>query len=148
MPYRYLLDTNLLVYPHDGGEPAKGARSADVLLRLGTAGTAALSAQALSEFSSVLLYKLSPPAAPEEIRAQVERLIASFPVLPLTPFVVLEAVRGVRDHGFSYYEAQIWAAARLAQIPYVLSEDFQEGSTHDGVTFVNPLAAGFDPASL
>lgn len=50
----------------------------------------------------------------------------------------------MRDHAFSYHDAQIWAAARLAQIPVVLSEDFADGAVHDGVTFVNPLRPGFD----
>ena len=27
--------------------------------------------------------------------------------------IVLEALRGVRDHQISYYDAQIWASARL-----------------------------------
>jgi hypothetical protein len=31
----------------------------------------------------------------------------AFPLLPLTGPVVLEALRGVREHMLSYYEAQI-----------------------------------------
>ena len=148
MAFRYLLDTNLLVYPHDGAEPEKSARCSDILRRLRGAGTGVLSAQVLSELAAVLLQKLRPAAAPEDVRVQMERLIGTFPVLPVTPFVVLEAVRGVRDHGFSYYDAQIWAAAHLAQVPFVLSEDFQDGAVHEGVTFVNPLATDFDVGSL
>ena len=62
--------------------------------------------------------------------------------------MVLEAVRGLRDHGFPYYDAQIWAAARLNQIPIVLSEDFASGSTVEGVTFIDPFAEGFRVDSL
>jgi len=32
--------------------------------------------------------------------------------------------------------------------PYVLSEDFSDGRTIDGVTFVNPFAEGFDLEAL
>jgi predicted nucleic acid-binding protein len=39
--------------------------------------------------------------------------------------------------------AQLWASARLNQIPTIFSEDFASGSTLDGVRFVNPFAAGF-----
>lgn len=42
----------------------------------------------------------------------------------------------------------IWAAARLNQIPVVLSEDFASGSTVEGVTFVDPFAEGFRLDSL
>ena len=79
---------------------------------------------------------------------QVERYEQAFLVIPLTPAIVLEAVRGVRDYQLAYYDAQIWAAARLNQVPYVLSEDFNPGATLDGVTFLNPFAADFDLNSL
>ena len=72
----------------------------------------------------------------------------AFPVLPLTAAVVLEAVRGVRDHNLAYYDAQIWAVAKLAQAPVVLSEDFASDSTIVGVTFVNPFVSGFDLSRL
>jgi predicted nucleic acid-binding protein len=56
--------------------------------------------------------------------------------------IVLEAIRGVRDHKPSYYNAQIWAAARLNQIPIVFSEDFHHGVL-EGVRLVNPFSADF-----
>ena len=102
----------------------------------------------LAEFANVALYKLKPPLAPADVYEQVERLEAVFPILPLTSAVALEAVRGVRDHRFSYFDAQIWAAAKLNQIPTVLSEDFSTGATVEGVTFLNPLADDFDLTDL
>jgi predicted nucleic acid-binding protein len=54
-------------------------------------------------------------------------------VLPLTGPVALEALRGVREHLLSYYDAQIWAVARLGQVGAVLSEDFNLGAVLDGV---------------
>lgn len=65
----------------------------------------------------------------------------------LTPLIVLEAARGVRDHGLSYFDAQLWATARLNQVPLLLSEDFQDGCLLEGVRFLNPLVAGFDLAA-
>ena len=62
--------------------------------------------------------------------------------------MVLEAVRGVRDHRFSFYDAQIWAVARLNSIPVILSEDFNTGASIEGVLFVNPLDLSFDLATL
>ena len=71
----------------------------------------------------------------------------SLPVFDLTPMVILEALRGVRDHGLAYYDAQIWASARLNQVPVIFSEDFNTGSVLDGVRFVNPFEVGFDLAA-
>jgi predicted nucleic acid-binding protein len=50
---------------------------------------------------------------------------------------------GVRDHQLSYYGAQIWASARLNQVPVICGEDFQDGQILEGVRFVNPFADEF-----
>lgn len=144
----YLLDTNLLVYCFDEGASQKKERALTTIERTGRAPRAALPAQVLAEFANVALYKLKPPLAAADVYEQVERLEAVFPILPLTSAVALEAVRGVQDHRFSYLDAQIWAAAKLNQIPTVLSEDFSTGATVEGVTFLNPLADGFDLTDL
>ena len=53
-------------------------------------------------------------------------------------------MRGVKDHRFGYYDAQIWAIAKLNQVPVVLSEDFASGASVEGVTFSNPFEEAFD----
>ena len=149
---RYLLDTNVLVYCFDRAEPEKQARALDVLALVGRPGpggpSAALPAQALAEFARVATGRLKPPLPADEVYHQVELYERAFPVVALTPAVVLEAVRGLRDHSFPYYDAQIWAVAKLNQVPVVLSEDFASGSTVEGVTFVDPFASDFDAASI
>lgn len=148
MSPRYLLDSNVLVYTLDARDPDKRERAKETIRRVALGGSAALPAQSLSELSNVCLRKLEPALEPREIRREIERLQVAFPVIPLTAPVVMEALRGVEEHRLSYYDAQIWAAARLAQIPVVLSEDFNPGATLEGVSFVNPLDSGFDPAAL
>ncbi|MDQ3033308.1 MAG: PIN domain-containing protein [Myxococcota bacterium] len=144
----YLLDTNVLVYAYDGADRTKHLRALDVLGHLGGAGRASIPAQALAELSSVALRKLRPPLEPAHVYRIVEEIEAAFSIVPLTPAVVLEALRGVRDHAMSYYDAQIWAAAKLAQIPVVLSEDFATGSMVEGVTFLDPFASDLDVLGL
>jgi predicted nucleic acid-binding protein len=39
--------------------------------------------------------------------------------------------------------AQIWATARLNQVPVIFSEDFNDGALIKGVRFADPFAAGF-----
>jgi len=142
----FLLDTNVLVYPHDKDEKEKAKRAADVLRLLAQSGRAALPAQALAEFSNVTLRKFKLPF--QEVYEQLEDLSQAFPVLPLSEWVVLEALRGVRDHRFSYYDAQMWAAAKLHQVPVILSEDFSSGATLEGVTFIDPFEIEFDLSLL
>ena len=144
MSPRYLLDTNVLAYTLDLRQPDKRRRARETVRSVATSDSAALSAQTLSELSNVCLRKLEPALEPGEVWRQVERLYLAFAIIPLTAPVVMEALRGVAEHHFSYYDAQIWAAARLAQIPVILSEDFNPGATLEGVTFLNPLDPAFD----
>jgi len=57
--------------------------------------------------------------------------------------IILEAARGVETYQLSFWDAQIWASARLNQIPIIFSEDFNVGASIEGVRFVNPFAPGF-----
>lgn len=148
MAARYLIDANVLVYSIDPREPGKRERAREVLRKVTSGGNAVLPSQALSEFANACLKKLRPSPDPATIEREVERLLLTFTVLPLTGPVVLEALRGVREHRLSYYDAQVWAVARLGQVPVILSEDFNPGSVLDGVRFVDPLDPGFDAATL
>ena len=98
MATRYVVDTNVLVYALERREPEKRERAREVLRRVGSAGSAALPAQVLSEFANAGLSKLEPSPDAEAIRREVERLMLAFAVLSLTSPVVLEALRGVSEH--------------------------------------------------
>ncbi len=143
MSYRYLLDTNLLIYPLDARNADKQEKAIDALQKLRNTGNAALPVQALSEFSNVALRRLQPPLPPEKVSELVGMLMQAFPVLPLTAPIVKEALRGVSHHHLSFFDAQIWASARLYQIPIVISEDFAAGANIDGVRFINPFTETF-----
>jgi predicted nucleic acid-binding protein len=129
-----VVDTDVLVHALDRREPEKRERAREVLRRVGGAGTAALPTQVLSEFANACLRKLEPRPDPTTVRREVERLMLAFPVLPLTGPVVLEALRGVGEHMLSYYDAQIWAVARLGQVAVVLSEDSRSSPTESDGT--------------
>jgi predicted nucleic acid-binding protein len=138
-----LIDTNVLVYAHDRGEFVKQRQAIDVLSQLQAIGSGRLSPQCLADFFSVAIRGSEPMQTIAEAAIQVARLARIWLVVDVTPQVVLEATRGVREHAFSFWDAQIWAAARLNQIPVVFSEDFSDGSVVEGVRFVNPFGAAF-----
>ena len=138
-----LIDTNLLVYLYDQNQPRKQAQSHRVLEQLELTHSGRLSVQTLAEFFSVATRKLSPSLTPVEALQQVSLFIRLWPVFDLTPMIVMEAGRGVCDHKLSYYDAQVWAIARLNQVPVVFSEGFRDGSVLEGVRFVNPFSPEF-----
>ncbi len=136
-----LIDTNILVYVLDPRDADRQQKSIDIVRKMVETGSGCLSVQSLAEFFRVATRELG--FAPALIYQEIQRWIQAFPVLTLTSQIVLEAARGVRDHRLAYYDAQIWAAARLNQIPVILSEDFQNGQVLEGVRFINPYAEGF-----
>ncbi len=138
-----LIDTNLLVYVYDLGSPNKAIRAREVLDRLELTRNGCLSVQCLAEFLNASTRKLDPPLSRANALEQVNLFTRMWPVFDLTPLIVLEAARGARDYGLPYYDAQIWASARLNQVSVVFSEDFSDGQVLEGVRFVNPFSADF-----
>lgn len=148
MTAEVLLDSNVVVYAYDRAAGAKQARSVEAMSQLAAGGRGCLSTQVLGEFFRVATEKLSAPLTSAEAHDQVALLAESWPVLSVTPLIVREAARGVRDHRLPYWDAQLWATARLNQIEVILTEDFADGRTLEGVRFVNPFRPAFDVASL
>lgn len=144
MPPLALIDTNLLVYAHDPSEPEKQVKAIRVLDHLQASGQGRLSVQCLAELFSVLTRGADPLLSRAEASGQVTLLARAWSVLAVTPQVVLEATRGASAYQMAYWDAQIWATARLNQVSVVLSEDFATDATLEGVTFVNPLQSGLE----
>ena len=142
MTGRILVDSSILVYAYDRSEPEKQAQAAAILEQLFITGTGILSTQVLAEFFVAVTRKITRRLSVDEALESLSNYVASWEVLGLNSLNSLEAARGVRDHGFSYYDAQIWAVARMNQIVVVFSEDFNP-SWIEGVQFVNPFAPDF-----
>jgi len=144
MSAEILVDTNVLVYAYDHSEPQKGAKALDALDVLAVRGLGALSTQVLAEFFNAVTRKIPAPLSLEQAYDSLKNYLESWRVLDVSGMVVLEAARGARDHGFNFWDAQIWAVARLNQIGLIFSEDFNPGATIEGVRFVDPFAGDFD----
>jgi predicted nucleic acid-binding protein len=137
---RILLDTNVLVYVYDTSAPLKRTQALSVLGALADAGIAAVSTQVLAEFFSVTSRRA---LTPEMALAELQHHVRVWTVLEITSGVVLSAARGVLDHQLNFWDAQLWATAKVYGVETILSEDFNSGSTLGGVSFVNPFARGF-----
>jgi predicted nucleic acid-binding protein len=141
-----LIDTNILVYAHQPSESTKYDRATQVVETLAENGSGRLSAQILAEFINATTRGRRPILSIIEALRQAAVLADAFPIFDLTGLIVLEAGRGVREHQLSYFDAQIWATARLNQVQAIFTEDFTDGRRVEGVHFINPLLASFDLA--
>ena len=144
MADRILVDTNILLYAYDRGEPAKQPQALTVLDGLAVNGSGVLTPQVLAEFFVNATKKVQPPLTTEEAYERIQNYLLSWEILDITGPVVLEAARGVRTYQMSYWDAQIWATARMNQIPVVLTEDFGNRTIIEGVRFVNPFGSDFN----
>lgn len=139
-----LLDTNVLVYAEDSSEPRKRDRAQAVITRLAQNGTPLVTTQILGEYYYTVSRLFQTSLGDEAARARVEQYGQLFGVLPMTFATVIEAVRGTIRYRIHYYDAQIWASARLNGVEVVLSEDFDDGREIEGVRFSDPFVEGFD----
>jgi predicted nucleic acid-binding protein len=139
-----LIDTNVLIYSCDRRDFDKQQQAMDLMALLQDRGSGCISVQSLAEFFSATTRGRDPLLSVANACARQAELARMWRVLDLTPAITLEAAAGVRDHRLNYWDAQIWATARLNQVPLVLSEDFQDGHWLEGVRFRNPFLTTFD----
>ncbi len=143
-----LVDTNVVVYAYDPRDPRKNLISREILADLAEAEQGSLTAQVLGEFYRVATRKLPHPLSQTEAERCITAFARTWTVYDTTRWTMLEAARGTRQYGFSFWDAVIWATAKLNQVPNILSEDFSAGALVEGVRFVNPYAPGFDRKTL
>jgi predicted nucleic acid-binding protein len=139
-----LIDTNILFYFYDYRDKKRQGQASRILNELIKLKTGVLSVQSLAEFVNSATRGSTPLISKDEILQQVNYLINTYDIVPLTEKIILEAARGTRDFRLSYFDAQIWATAKLNQIPVIFSEDFQEGQFLEGVGFINPFTEKFN----
>lgn len=141
---KLLIDTNILIYSFDSSNLNRKEKALEILYTLRNDRSGKLSVQCLAEFFSVITrpYKYSPPKlSPAKALYAITELAGQFETYPLTSMIVLEAGRGARDHQMSYYDAQIWATARLNQVDVVLTEDIPSSPAIEGVQYFNPFTS-------
>lgn len=144
MTVDFLIDTNILVYAYDRSEPIKQRRAIELLRHFPYSGAGAISTQVLAEFYNAVTRRLKEKLTAAQAYERLQNIEQSWPILNVTAPIILEAARGVEQHQFSFWDALIWATAKLNQIPIILSEDFNDGSTIEGIRFINPLRNGFN----
>jgi predicted nucleic acid-binding protein len=142
---RVFVDTNVLVYLRDSTDAEKQRRAAEWMAHLWYAGSGRLSVQVLQEYYVTVTGKLDPGLPMDEARDDVAALSIWSPVVP--DLGLLEAAWSEQDrYGFSFWDAQIVAAARRLDCTILLTEDLQDGQDLGGLIVRNPFTSA--PASL
>ena len=131
------LDTNVLVYLFDLGEPSKKA-IAEALFRKRSRIT--FSTQVLQEFYVVITRKLGHPMDPKDALAAVQRF-QSYPVATVSSAVITKGIRRSIDSNLSFWDALIVETAQEEGADVLVTEDLQDGWTIGAMRVWNPFNA-------
>jgi predicted nucleic acid-binding protein len=143
---RCFVDTNVIAYAHDANAPAKRATAMDLVETLGAARRGVISTQVLAELYVTLTRAVRPLVDAAEAARVIDDYARQRRVISVAPDIVRDAVRVSASDQLHFWDALIWAAAKAAGVSVVLTEDFQNGRTIEGVLFLDPFRADFDLA--
>lgn len=137
------VDTNVLIYAVDEGDPAKHEAARAWRRELWKSRRGRISFQVLQEFYVKVTKKQL--AAREDARAEVRDLLAWGPI-SVDSALVERGWRMQDRYQLSFWDALIVAAVKAASCKYLLTEDLQADQDLDGVLVINPFVR--DPASV
>ena len=130
------IDTNVLVYAHDGGAGRKHDRSVDLLKRLFEDSNGALSVQVLSEFYSAATKKLSMKS--EEVEEAIGDL-SSWSIHRPGHADILRAIRLLRRYKIPWWDALVINSAIELGCSVLWSEDLNDGQRYGTVMVQSPF---------
>jgi predicted nucleic acid-binding protein len=137
MPARAFLDTNVLVYAADDGEPRK-RDLARAILYTDEPGQLVVSTQVLSEFYVVVTRKLARPMSESDAAAAVDEL-AKLPTVIADAELVRSGIAVSREDRLSFWDGLIVAAAATGGCDRLLTEDLSHGARIGSVRVENPF---------
>jgi predicted nucleic acid-binding protein len=130
------VDTNILIYAHDGSAGAKHIQSVGLLTRLFDEGTGALSMQILTEFYAAATKKLGMRS---EEAGEVIRDLAGWTLHRPAHSDLLAAAQLHRRHKISWWDALVIQSATELGCDTLWSEDLSHQQRYGAVTVKNPF---------
>jgi len=134
------VDTDVLIYWRDAGDPAKQGRALEWLDLLWREQRGRTSVQVLSEFYSVMTRKFTSVPQDETWR-DVQSLMSWSPQA-----VDADLLRRAREiearYQLNWWDCHIVAAAQMQRCALLLTEDLQDGANYGGVIVRNPFQLG------
>jgi predicted nucleic acid-binding protein len=131
------LDTNILLYSISRA-PDEAAKRATAIALLDQ-DDLALSVQVLQEFYVQATRPTRADPLAHDIAARLVRTWLRFRVQDITPAILNAALDIKAQHGFSYWDSAIIAAARAIGCVRLYSEDLAHGRIVEGVEIVDPF---------
>jgi predicted nucleic acid-binding protein len=132
---RLTLDSNILIYALFGADRRHGA--AVKILERASQGDCVQTLQSLGETFRVLTRRYG--MVPEDARSKIERLQRLFTIVAADEIALEKAMVAVAAHRLQFWDAMLWATARLAGCRMILTENHQGMAELEGVRFADPF---------
>ena len=132
------VDTNILIYAHDGSAGEKHIKARNLIRDLWQSGEGCLSIQVLQEFYVNVTQKVARPLTPDEAASIVSELSVWLVHRPGVEDV-LNAIRVQERYQISFWDAMIVASALQLGCGRLWSEDLNAGQIYNTVTVMNPF---------
>lgn len=135
---KVFVDTNILVYAHDGAAGDKHARAKAVVTRLWEERRGVLSTQVLQEFYVNIRRKAAAPVSASEAKQWLVDYL-NWEIVVNDENAIIEAIDLEERYRISFWDALVLEAAGSAGASVVYSEDLNHGQEYAGVRVQNPL---------
>jgi len=130
------IDSNIIVYANDFSNSHKQARAIEVIKYLMRTQAGVISTQVMQEYANVALTKLGQESS---VVLRQLKLLEDLTIAPITTKTTRRAVELKITYHISFWDANIIAAAEMADCDVILSEDLNAGQLYAGLEMINPF---------
>jgi predicted nucleic acid-binding protein len=129
-------DANVLLYAIDTAAGPRHVAATALVERVLHGGRAVLILQTMAEFYSVATRKFRIQSRDALLFLDELRTVLAVHAAQERDF---DRATKADRHNLSFWDAMLWATADRIGVRHLLTEDFQDGRTLGGVTFVDPF---------
>jgi len=139
MSGKFFLDTNVFVYSLDSSAPSKARRAAELIRDGLETRSGIVSYQVVQEFFSVAFTRFVRPMSPFAAEEYLSTVFRPLLAVHSSPALFVSALQLYYQHGLSWYDSLIVAAAQEAGCKLLYSEDLQHGQHFHDLRIENPF---------
>lgn len=134
------IDTNVLVYAIDQGEPQKRAKAVNLLQQLHAAGETVLLWQVAGEYLAKLRkWEQAGQLDTTGVEGYLRQTLGLFSLALPSVKVLERAIELGRKYSLSHWDSMVIAACIDSGIDTLYTEDMSGGGVFDGVRLLNPF---------
>jgi predicted nucleic acid-binding protein len=140
MSDKYFIDTNIIFYCFEEGEPEKKVRSLALIGEALQTGSGIISWQVIQEFLNVSTRRFLVPLKPADAKIYLQKVL--HPLCQVFPDLALyqTALDVLEKTGYSFYDSLIIAGAMRGGCTILYSEDLHHVHQVDHIKIVDPFA--------